>query len=147
VGRKAQQLKQVADSGGGEYVTVEDSAELEVQITKKWQPTIGQLVWTQGVTMQQMIKAMERMNQIYNPLFTASDAEWNRLKHATYFLQNEKLIRDDVKKQVLEFADLQHDSRNKRFKEIKESKESEREKAEKEINAKVEEWRQQWQKE
>ena len=46
-----QQLKQVADSGGGEYVTVDDPTELEVQITKKWQPTIGQLVWTQGVTI------------------------------------------------------------------------------------------------
>jgi len=142
-----QQLKQVADSGGGEYVTVEDPAELEVQITKKWQPSIGQLVWTQGVTMQQMIKAMERMNQIYNPLFTASDAEWNRIKHAAYFLHDEKLISDDMEKQVLQLAESRHELRNQRFKEIKADKESEREQAEKEINAKVEEWRQQWQKE
>ena len=97
--------------------------------------------------MQQMIKAMERMNQIYNPLFTASDAEWNRIKHAAYFLHDEKLISDDMEKQVLQLAESRHELRNQRFKEIKADKESEREQAEKEINAKVEEWRQQWQKE
>lgn len=139
-----QQLKQVADSGGGEYVTVEDPAELGVQITKKWQPTIGELVWTQGVTMQQMTKAMERMNQIYNPLYTASDAELNRIKHAAYFLHKENLITDHVEKQVLELAESLHDLRNKHFKAINETKVSEREQAAKEINAKVEEWRQQW---
>lgn len=139
-----QQLKQVADSGGGEYVTVEDPAELEVQITKKWQPTLGQLVWTQGVTLQQMTEAMERMNQIYNPLYTASDAELNRIKHAAYFLHDEELITDDVEKQILKLAEMQHDLRNQHFKEIKEAKVSEREHAADEINAKVEEWRQQW---
>lgn len=142
-----QQLKQVADSGGGEYVTVDDPADLEVQITKKWQPTIGQIVWTQGVTLQQMTDAMERMNQIYNPLYTVSDAELNRIKNAVYYLDNEKLITDDVEKQVLDIAEEQHDLRNKHFEEIKEAKVSEREQVAEEINAQVEEWRQQWQKE
>lgn len=139
-----QQLKKVADSGGGEYVTVEDPAELEVQITKKWQPTIGQLVWTQGVTIQQFTKAMERMNGIYNPLYTASDAELNRIKHAVNFLRGEELLTDDVKKQVLELAESLHDVRNEHFKAIKETKEAERKQANEEINAKVEEWRQKW---
>lgn len=139
-----QQLKKVADSGGGEYVTVEDPAELEVQITKKWQPTIGQLVWTQGVTIQQFTKAMERMNEIYNPLYTASDAELNRIKHAVNFLHGEELLTDDVKKQVLELAESLHDVRNEHFKAIKETKEAERKQANEEINAKVEEWRQKW---
>lgn len=139
-----QQLKKVADSGGGEYVTVEDPAELKVQITKKWQPTIGQLVWTQGVTIQQFTKAMERMNEIYNPLYTASDAELNRIKHAVNFLRGEELLTDDVKKQVLELAESLHDVRNEHFKAIKETKEAERKQANEEINAKVEEWRQKW---
>lgn len=139
------QLKQVADSGGGEYVTVNDPADLEVQITKKWQPTIGELVWTQGVTLQQMTAAMERMNEIYNPLYRVSDAEWNRIKDAAYFLHDEKVITDDVEKQVLKLAHSQHDLRNKHFQAIKEEKESERDRAAKEINDKVEKWRQQWQ--
>lgn len=139
-----QQLKKVADSGGGEYITVDDPADLEVQITKKWQPTIGQLVWTQGVTLQQKTDAMERMNNIYNPLYTVSDAELNRIKSASYYLDNEKLITDDVEKQVLDIAERQHDLRNKHFEEIKEAKVSEREQVAEEINAKVEEWRQQW---
>ena len=139
------QLKQVADSGGGEYVTVDDPADLEVQITKKWEPTIGELVWTQGVTLQQSTDAMERMNQIYNPLYRVSDAEMNRIKTAAYFLHDEKLITADAEKQVLELADSLYKLRNQHFKEIKEVKETEREKASKEINDKVEAWRQQWQ--
>ncbi|WP_312094186.1 VWA domain-containing protein [Niallia sp.] len=142
-----QQLKQVADSGGGEYITVEDPADLEVQITKKWQPTIGQLVWTQGVTLQQMTDSMERMNQIYNPLYTVSDAELNRIKNAIYFLNDKNLITDEVEDQVLEIAEEQHTLRGKHFEEIKEAKVSEREQVAEEINAKVEEWRQQWQQE
>lgn len=139
-----QQLKQVADSGGGEYITVDDPADLEVQITKKWQPTIGQLVWTQGVTLQQMTDAMERMNNIYNPLYTVSAAELNRIKNAVYFLDNEQLITADMENQVLAIAEEQHGLRDKHFEEIKETKMSEREQVAKEINAKVEEWRQQW---
>lgn len=139
-----QQLKQVADSGGGEYVTVEDPAELEIQMTKKWQPSIGQLVWTQGVTIQQFIKASERMNEIYNPLYHASDAELNRIRNAAYFLNDNELITDDVEKQVLQLAESLHDLRYEHFNDVKEVKVSEREQAQKEINDKVEEWRQQW---
>ncbi len=139
-----QQLKQVADSGGGEYVTVEDPTELEVQITKKWQPSIGQLVWTQGVTMQQYIKASERMNEIYNPLYQASSSEYIRIRDIVYFLNNNELITDEVGKQVLELAESMHNIRNEHFKSIKEAKELEREQAEKEIDDKVEEWKQQW---
>ena len=141
-----QQLKQVAESGGGEYVTVEDPTDLEVQMTKKWQPSIGQLVWTQGVTMQQQIKASERMNEIYNPLYRASSAEFNRIRHAVYFLNDNELIMDDVERQVLELANAMQDLRNEHFQSVKEAKEMERKQAEKEINDKVQEWRQQWEK-
>lgn len=139
-----QQLKQVASSGGGEYITVNDPAELEVQMTKKWKPSIGQLVWTQGVTMQQFTDAMDRMNQIYNPLYLVSDAEQNRIRYALNFLANEDLITNEVKNQVWKMADSFHDLRNNHFRELKETKEAEREQAGEEINAKVEEWRQQW---
>lgn len=139
-----QQLKQVADSGGGEYITVKDPAELEVQMTKKWKPSIGQLVWTQGVTIQQFTDAMDRMNKIYNPLYSASDAEQNRIRYAVNFLTNEELITNEVKNEVWELADSLHDLRNDHFRDIKETKEAEREEASEEINAKVEEWRQKW---
>ena len=139
-----QQLKQVADSGGGEYVMVDDPAELEIQMTKKWQPTMAQIIWTQGVTAQHYTDAMERMNEIYNPLYSASDAEVKRIKHAAYFLQNRKLITDDVEKQVLELAESMHNIRIDHFKAVKEAKELEKKQAGEEINAKVEEWRKQW---
>ena len=139
-----QQLKQVADSGGGEYVTVNDPNELEVQITKKWQPSIGQLVWTQGVTLQQANNASERMNNIYNPLYHASSAEFYRIKNAIYFLNRNDLISDDVEKEVLELTESRYDLRSAHFNEVKESKLSEREDAKKEINDKVKEWKDQW---
>ncbi|MFP7474231.1 VWA domain-containing protein [Niallia taxi] len=142
-----EQLKQVANSGGGEYITVDNPTELEVQITEKWKPTLGQLVWTQGVTLQQTVDAMERMNEIYNPLYYASSAELNRIKHAVYYLNKEKLISDDAENQVLGIAESMEDIRNNHFLELKEKKELEREQAKDEINTKVEEWRQQWQEE
>ena len=138
------QLKQVADSGGGEYVTVNDSTELEVQITKKWQPSIGQLVWTQGVTLQQAIQASERMNNIYNPLYYASSAELYRIKNATYFLNNHDFITDEVEKQVLDLADSFYELRSEHFNKVKDEKEAERRKVQDEINNKVQEWKQQW---
>lgn len=138
------QLKQVAESGGGEYVTVNDPTELEVQITKKWQPSIGQLVWTQGVTMQQWLNASERMNSIYNPLYQASNAEMHRIKNAAYFLNDNDFITDEVEKQVLDLADSLEALRSEHFKQVKEEKISERDRAEKEIKDKVNEWKQQW---
>ncbi len=138
------QLKQVAESGGGEYVTVNDPTELEVQMTKKWRPSIGQLVWTQGVTLQQAIDASERMNNIYNPLYHASDAEMHRIKNAAYFLNDNELISDEVEKQVLELADSLYDLRYEHFKQVKEEKESGKERAKKEIEEKVSEWKRQW---
>ena len=84
------------------------------------------------------------MNDIYNPLYHASSAELNRIRNAASFLNDNELITDDVEKQVLELAESLNDLRNEHFKEVKEAKESEREQAQKEINDKVEEWRQQW---
>lgn len=139
-----QQLKLVANAGGGEYVTVENPTDLEVQITKKWKPSIGQLVWTQGVTLQQSINASERMNNIYNPLYHASNAEMHRIKNAAYFLNDNELITDDIEDQVLELADSLYDLRYNHFEEVKEEKLAEKERAHKEINSKVEEWRNKW---
>ena len=139
-----QQLKQVANSGGGEYVTVDDPTDLEVQITKKWKPSIGQLVWTQGVTIQQYTNAIERMNNIYNPLYHASDSEFNRIRNAAYFLNDNELISDEVEKQVLDLAESLKDLRYEHFKAIKEAKANESDRAQQDIEAKVKEWRQQW---
>ena len=123
---------------------MDDPTELEIQMIKKWKPTIGHLVWTQGVTIQQSIKASERMNEIYNPLYQASNAELNRIRNAAYFLNDNKLIADDVEKQVLQLAESLYDLRYEHFNSVKEVKVSEREQAQKEINDRVEEWRQQW---
>ncbi|MER1957700.1 MAG: hypothetical protein ABS942_09980 [Solibacillus sp.] len=96
------------------------------------------------MTIQQFIKASERMNEIYNPLYQASTAELNRIRNAAYFLNDNELITDDVEKQVLQLAESLHDLRYEHFNGVKEVKVSEREQAQKEINDKVEEWRQQW---
>ncbi|WP_080843679.1 vWA domain-containing protein [Cytobacillus gottheilii] len=140
-----QQLRQVADSGGGEYITVDNPAQLEVEMTKKWQPTLGQLWWTQGVTLNETVEAMERMNDIYSPLYNASNSEINRIKHGIRFLSNEELISIEVKDEVNELADSLYELREEHFSALKETKEEEREQAHEEITTKVEEWRKQWQ--
>ncbi|KAA9016012.1 vWA domain-containing protein [Niallia endozanthoxylica] len=139
-----QQLKQVADAGGGIYATVRDKSELETQVLKKWRPTIGQLVWTNGVDLKDTTDAMQRMNDIYNPLYFASDRERNRIKNAAYFLNDEKLISDETEEYVLSLADENEDIRASDFKAIKEEKEKEMWSAHKEINDKVKAWREEW---
>lgn len=138
------QLKQVADSGGGIYATVRDKSELETQILKKWRPTIGQLVWTTGVDLKDTTDAMQRMNDIYNPLYFASDREKNRIKSAAYFLNDEELISDETEEYVLSLADRNEEIRASDFKTIKEEKEREMWAAHKEINDKVNAWREEW---
>jgi len=139
------QLKQVADAGNGIYATVRDKSELETQVLKKWRPTIGQLVWTTGVDLKDTTDAMQRMNDIYNPLYFASDRERNRIRNAAYFLNDEKLISDETEEYVLSLADKNEEIRASDFKAIKEEKEKEMWAAHKEINDKVKAWREEWQ--
>ncbi|MDE3840779.1 amino acid dehydrogenase [Bacillus methanolicus] len=142
-----QQLKLVAEAGGGEYATVRDKSELEITVLKKWRPTIGQLVFTQGVGLKEMEEAMKRMNDIYNPLYEISNREMHRIKNAAYFLNSEELISDEVEGEVLRLADDMYERRQSHFEEIKTKKEAEREAASKEINDKVEAWRNKWKEE
>jgi Ca-activated chloride channel homolog len=139
-----QQLLKVADAGNGKYASVRDKATLEDQVLKKWRPTIGQLVWTQGVSGQDYIDAQKRMNDIYNPLFHISTNEGNRIRNAVYFLQQNNLIPREKGNEVIDLADASADLRNEHFKKIKEEKQAEAERVQKEINAKVEAWKQQW---
>ena len=141
------QLKQVAQAGGGDYATVRDKSELETLILKKWRPTIGQLVFTQGVGMKDTTNAMERMNQIKNPLYFASDREKNRIKNAAYYLNNEELINDETEAQILKLADTMHKLRQDHFNEITKQKEDEMWNAHEEINNKVKAWRAKWEEE
>jgi Ca-activated chloride channel homolog len=140
-----QQLKKVADAGAGEYVTVQNQSELETHVLKKWKPTIGQLVWTQGVGLKETIKAMERMNNIFNPLYYATDRERNRIRNAAYYLNTEELISEEVEGTVLKTADEMYDLRYNHFKEIKDKKEAEMWAAHKQINDEVKAWREKWQ--
>jgi Ca-activated chloride channel homolog len=142
-----QQLKQVAEAGAGEYATVRDKSELEMTILKKWRPTIGQLVFTQGVGLKEMTEAMKRLNDIYNPLYEISNREMYRIKNAAYFLNTEELISDEVEVEVIKLAEDMYELRQSHFEEIKAQKEAEREAASKEKNYKVEAWRNKWKKE
>lgn len=139
------QLQEVADAGDGIYATVRDKSELETEVLKKWRPTLGQIVWTQGVTLNDTVDAMQRMNNIYNPLYYASDREKGRIKNAIYFLSDKELISHEAKSYVLDMADQMSAIRESHFKEIKEKKDEETWAASEEINAKVEEWKKSWQ--
>lgn len=84
------------------------------------------------------------MNDIYNPLFHISTNEGNRIRNAVYFLQQNNLIPHDKGNEVIDLADASADLRNDHFKKIKEEKQAEAERVQKEINTKVEAWKQQW---
>ncbi|MGE8081302.1 hypothetical protein [Peribacillus loiseleuriae] len=137
-------IKQVDQAGRGEYATVRDKSELETLVLKKWRPTIGQLVFTQAIGMKGTTAATERMNQIKNPLYFASDREKNRIKNAAHYLHREELISDETETEILKLADTMHKVRQDHFNEITKQKEDEVWNAHEEINNKVEEWRKNW---
>ncbi|MCM3719041.1 VWA domain-containing protein [Fictibacillus phosphorivorans] len=139
-----QQLMKVANAGKGKYASVRDQASLEEQVLKKWRPSIGELVWTQGVSAQDYIDAQKRMSDIYNPLFHISTNEGNRIRNAVYYLQQNNLIPRDKGNEVIEQAEASTNLRNEHFKKIKEEKMDEAERLQQEIDSKVEAWKQQW---
>ncbi|MBM7691415.1 hypothetical protein JOC77_000820 [Peribacillus deserti] len=140
-----QQLKKVAEAGEGTYTTVSNQSELQSEIVEKWKPSIGQLVWTQGVTLVDTYNAMKNMNDIYNPLYQLSTNEKIRILDAVRFLMSEKLITEETRAQVSELANQMDQIRQEEFKKIKDEKETEREAARKEIEEKVVAWKAKWQ--
>lgn len=138
------QLKQVAESGGGEYVTVRDKQEFEDVITKKWKPSIFQLIGVQGILLNEVVDQMERLYSITNPLIQVSEREANRITNAAYFLKDQKMISSEAATAVIERAKEMRELRNQHFTEMKEEKEAEAKQAHDEIQTKVQEWKDKW---
>lgn len=141
------QLKQVAEAGGGNYATVRDKSEFEDVILKKWKPSIFQLIGTQGVQLHEYVDQMERLQNIYGPLYHASEREADRIKTAVYYLQDNKLISHEDGPEVSDKAEEMRILRTDHFKAIKEEKDAEAKKAHEEIDAKVQAWKDKWYKE
>lgn len=138
------QLKEVAESGGGEYVTVRDKSEFEEVIIKKWKPSVFQLLGVQGVMLHEVVDQMERLLDISGPLIQVSDREANRIIKAAYYLKDHKLIEDELATAVIEKAKEMQELRNTHFTTIKEEKELEAKQAYDEIEAKVKAWKDKW---
>lgn len=138
------QLKQVAEAGGGEYVTVRDKSEFEDVIVKKWQPSLMQVLSQQGVLLNDVVDQKQRLIDIHNPLIQVSDREANRVIKAINFLKNNKLISDEAGNAVKEKTEELQELRNHHFNTVKEEKEAEAKKAYDEIEARVKEWREKW---
>jgi uncharacterized protein YegL len=141
------QLKQVAEAGGGNYVTVRDKSEFEDVILKKWKPSIFQLIGTQGVQLHEYVDQMERLQNFYGPLYRASEREADRIKVAVNYLQDNKLISREDGAEVSDKAEEMRILRTDHFKAIKEEKDAEAKKAHEEIDAKVQAWKDKWYKE
>lgn len=142
-----QQLKQVAEAGGGDYVTVRDKSEFEDVVIKKWKPSIFQLIGIQGVQLHQYVDQQERLIDAHDPLYQVSEREANRIINAAYFLKDNKLISDEAAASVIEVAKEMRDLRNEHFRTIKDEKEAEAKRAHDEIEAKVKAWKDKWYKE
>jgi Ca-activated chloride channel homolog len=141
------QLKQVAEAGDGEYATVRDKSDLEDLVLKKWKPSIGQIFSTQGVLLHEVVDQKERLNDLYLPLYNASEREENRIVSAVYFLQDNEQITREEGEQIMAQAKEMHKVRQEHFKEIRDKKEAEAQQARDEIDAKVQAWKDKWSKE
>lgn len=141
------QLKQVAEAGGGKYVTVKDPAEFETVLRKKWQPSLMQIMSQQGVYLREYVDQLNDLINIYDPLSNLSEREANRIIDAARFLAAEEWIDKETADYVLERANQMRELRKKHFSELKEQKSTEAEQARKEIDANVEAWKEKWYKE
>ncbi len=137
-------LKKVADAGNGEYVTVQNKDELETYITKKWRPTIGQLVFINGPVGMEYLDVAQSLIRVKNHLAYAADWEKIRIQSAVSILHREKVITDDQKTELLTLSKDMHAIKHEKFIGIYESKKKEMDAAADDIKAQVEEWKDQF---
>ncbi|WP_153731007.1 vWA domain-containing protein [Sporosarcina obsidiansis] len=138
------QLKQVAEAGGGQYATVRNQAEFEEVLIQKWKPSRMQVITQQGVKLQDLVGQMEALTLIYDRLTNLSTRESQRITDAVYFLKNEKYISEEVASEVLEMIKQQRELRDTHFNELKEQKSAEADQAKDEIDAAVNKWKDEW---
>ncbi|MCM3638875.1 VWA domain-containing protein [Sporosarcina luteola] len=138
------QLKTVAEAGGGEYATVRNPSEFEGVIIKKWKPSMMQVMSQQGVKLHELVHQKEALIAIHDPLSNLSEREKTRITNAVAELKKKKLIDDEKANEVTEIAKEMGELRSAHFSEIKEQKSEEATKAKDEIDAKVEAWKEKW---
>lgn len=141
------QLKQVAEAGGGSYATVRDQSEFEEVIIKKWKPNIFQLFSMQGVTLREIVDHQERLINIHGKLYHASEREASRMTTAVYFLQDKDFISRDIGSELLEKVKEIKTMRNDHYRQIKDEKDAEASQAREEIDNAVKAWKEEWYKE
>ena len=138
------QLKQVAEAGGGSYTTVRNQSEFEEVIIKKWKPHIFQIYSMQGVTLRESVDHLERLQRIHDKLYYASNREVQRMTDTVYFLQNEELISREVGNELLVNIKSMEKMRNDHFQKIRDEKDAEAKRAELEIDNAVKAWKEKW---
>lgn len=139
------QLKLVADAGGGEYATVRNPSEFEGVLIKKWQPSVMQVISQQGVKLHELVHHLEAVTAIHDPLSNLSSRESIRIADAATFLRKEKLIGEVEAGEVIELAKEMAGVREDHFLKLKERKMAEAEQAKEDIDAKVNAWKEKWQ--
>lgn len=138
------ELKKVADAGNGDYVTVQNKDELETYITKKWKPTIGQLVFINGPSGMEYLDVAQSLTRLKELLTYAADREKMRIESAITILHQDKLISDDQKTELRNLSNDMHAIKYDEFKDIYETKKEEMDSTADAIKAKVDEWKEQY---
>lgn len=138
------ELKTVAEAGGGEYATVRNPAEFEGVLIKKWKPSMMQVLSQQGVKLHELVHQKEALISIHDPLTNISAREKVRISDAIRHLRNKKLIDDEQAAAVMELAAEMEELRTNHFTELKDRKGEEAKQARDEIDAEVEAWKEKW---
>lgn len=141
------QLKQVAEAGGGSYTTVRNQSEFEEVILKKWKPHIFQIYSMQGVTLREYVNHQERLQNIHNKLYHASDREAQRMSDTVYTLLNKEMISSEVGNELLDIIKEMEKMRNDHFQQVRDEKNAEAKRVELEIENAVKAWKEKWSKE
>lgn len=137
-------MKKVADAGNVDYVTIQNKDELETNITKKWKPIIGQLVFITGPSGREYLDVVESLIRLKDLLTYAAQREKMRIDSAISILHQEKLISVDQKTQLLNLTKDMYEVKHENFSSIYETKKKDIDSAADEIKTKVDEWKEQF---
>jgi Ca-activated chloride channel family protein len=143
-----QQLKQVAEAGGGTYATVRSKEELEETILKEWSPSLGALAWihTEKVNPWDHLAEMKRFDKEYDGFNQASRRERDRISAAVSHLHSEQLIEQETVSQLSDLADEMYEKRSQYASDLREMKFAEMQEEIDQISQQVDEWKGQWEK-
>ncbi|MBM7703685.1 vWA domain-containing protein [Metabacillus iocasae] len=143
------QLKAVAEAGGGKYATVRTKEELREEIIEKWRPSMIDLAWshTAGINPWDHLAEMKRFDKDKETYQTLANREYSMLSSGLQYLSNHNLLDRETSEKVLTLISDMQKLKLDYASHMREKKFAEMEAEVERIDAQIKEWKEKWNKE